>query len=1210
MSAIRSIINLMGVAGNDLYPVLQDLDPEDRNRLATVLLRPDLGVRYNRSTETISIRTSYGNINLDSTDLKHIRNVYVNGQAYSVLSTLDGMDALEHLTGSYGEVMLALDEPMGQRSVGRRVRRSRQQMPNDIPLEDIQTTAYNDLSRAGLTYTNIFQELDGVVQNLSLDVRDIVTELYSKNVDEKDIAHFLIYDSTYKKEIMSRMYNYNLPTDTPEYHYELVTRHDDTFIGRLVDALGHEEAQYDREQGVLTLQENGHERSITNLPVVDDNGIFHNGDVAYLPYYIGYFAEGPGDRVDRLRVIDPVEEALNGVRLQYALTGRGDVKFKTILDVTRNLPDFENHPYGAEILDTLKHKVVLSPRYHESNSLLAEYNGNADELGAVAMTMMDKSAKGIIDPYGTSNGRNLGMIFYLAQDAVINEDGSLTAGENPYSAVGEILNQYHPDRDNFNRNQMSFNAFLTSLDVKKQNVFISEFALWNMEDGIVLTNDLNGTVKVGDKMEDFHGNKSTISVILSELSEDEIKERHLEHAVQFAKDNPNVDIITSPSSLASRLNMGILYEGLEGERSNVSLPNGDVVKNGSTQLMYMRLPQTAEHKSKDYSIEGGGRRYSTLFRYALTAKVGDLYKEGLISDEVHRQHVDEAVSTFERLGVSFKDEAALIKPDNVNLFVDAPVTVHMDEFHHITPAAIRMSLMSQMDGGNKINIDLGDIELPSRLYDGPIQDSEGRNILPIRVPENGTIPYRYMNLFTQISRGNAGGIEAAYKEFSNIDYGALTVKDNILKNIDTMTFTDDARTTVIVPDPSLGLNEVRSNVEDDRVICHRDPAIQCGNVLSMYNVGGAAPNVLHLNPLMENMQDADNDGDTEGENAYKNLTLSDADKDLFFEKSNVTDRVNYYGEVHLGTNSSYFKALAKVNDIDLSDITFADGKTSEEIVALVEEKTRQILDSPNSYGAYAIDFTDIQTAKNSLCRMADDGLKGKREDIERYIDQGYTPEENTAIAKALIAKSEWTGLAGATTNKLISSLDENHYHLLRSALDITHSMTQSTLQMKKNADKLPQIDTGIKEMKRVMDGRYSIEDSRSVLKSITAGLLPETAVDTFVDQMAAAQDPTKKFGYGIINNTDTTTMRLSYASAKSFEKAIQTLGDPNQQKSTIAPQNPGSDDTDPHKSGPGAPSAPPRMRSSSHPLALKPRRVDPLESALKDLDAYSSGLGV
>lgn len=144
-------------------------------------------------------------------------------------------------------------------------------------------------------------------------------------------------------------------------------------------------------------------------------------------------------------------------------------------------------------------------------------------------------------------------------------------------------------------------------------------------------------------------------------------------------------------------------------------------------------------------------------------------------------------------------------------------------------------------------------------------------------------------------------------------------------------------------------------------------------------------------------------------------------------------------------------------------------------------------------------------------------------------------------------------------------------------------------------------------MKRVMDGRYSIEDSRTVLKSITAGLLPEGAVDTFVDQMAAVQDPTKKFGYGIINGTDTTTMRLSYASAKSFEKAIQTLGDPGQQKAAIPSQDPGLDISDSQRSGS---SAPPRMHTSSHPLALKPKQADPLESALKDLDAYSSGLGV
>ena len=1144
MSAVQRITNLLGLAGNDLRPALQELSEEEQDRLATVLLRPDLNIRYNRTSQTLSINTSYGTINMDGTDFHHVRNVYVNGQEYSVLpqSMLDGIDALEHLTGSYGEVMLALDEPVGRRSMGRQVRRSRNQIPSDVNLADVQRTAYEDLSRAGITYNNLFQELGGVMQNLPIDVSDIMTELSANGVPEKDIPHFLIYDSEYKKEIMSRMYMYTMPPETPEYNYELVTANDETFIGRLVGALGHEEGQYDREKGVLTLQENGYTRNITNLPDVDEKGVFHNGNVAYLPYHIGYFAEGAGDRVERLRVVDPVEQALNGVRLQYALTGRGDVKFKTILDVTRNLPDFDQHPYGDEILETLKRKVVLSSQYHESNSLLAEYNGSADELGAVALTMLDAHATGIIDPYGTSNGRNLGMIFYLTKDAVINEDGSITKGESRFSPVGELMDQYHVNRDNFNRNQMSFNAFLTSLNVQKQNVFIGEFGLWNMEDAIVLTNDLNGTVKVGDKMEDFHGNKSTISVILDQLSDAEIKERHLEHAVEFAKANPNVDIITSPSSLASRLNMGIIHEGLDGERADVTLPDGSVVKDGQMQLMYMRLPQTAEHKSKDYAIEGDGRRYSTLFRYALSSKVGDLYKEGLISKEVHDQHVDEAASTFERLGVSFKDDNTMIKPGNVNLYVDAPVTVSMDEFHHVTPAAIRMSLMNQMVDG-KINIDLGEAGVKSRFYDGNIVDSQGHNVLPIRIPEGGTIPYRYMDLFTQISRGNTEGIQNAYKRFSDVDYGALTVKDNILKNIDTMTFTEGAKTTVIVPDPSLGLDEVRSTVDDDRLIVHRDPAIKSGNALSVYNVGGGAPNVIHMNPLTCPMQDRDHDGDTMGENAYKNLHLSPERKDAFFKRSCPTENLNHYGEVNLATNSSYFRALANVNGIDLSDITFADGKSNEQLARIVEEKTRQMLDSPKSYGAYAISFENLQTAKDTLCRMADDGLKGKRADIERYLDRGYTSDENRAIAKALIAKSEWTGLAGATTNKLISNLGEGNYDILRPAMDVTHSMTQSTLQMKKNADKLPIIDGGIKQMKQVMDGRYSVEQSRQILKSVTEGLLPEQAVDKFVDAVAKHQEPGEKFGYGVINNKETTTMKLSYASAKSFEKAIQNLGE-------------------------------------------------------------------
>ncbi len=1141
----QRISQLLGFAGRDDYPALKQLPEELATRFANVLLRPDLDLRYNGKYHQITIGTQYGSVVVDTEHIPDIKSLYVNGQGYEINESLDQMSALEALVGDYDQVISAIGNPIGKRFTGRQMR-NRNQTSEEIAkfqaeFPGKQKEAFDDLSKANLDYDNIFMELSGVVQSAQIDIRDIVTDLYEHDIPKDDIPHYLIYESPYRETLVSRMLNLTVPSKEPTYQFETVAASDTDFVGRLVKALGKTEGRYDREKGVLELQEDGYTRKITNLPEVDEKGVFHNQKTAYLPYHIGYFAEGSGSRIDRLRVIDPVERAIDGVRLQYDLTKKGNVKFKTILDVTRNLPDFDNHPYGQEILDTLKHKVVLSKRYQESNSLLAEFGGTADELGAVALTMLDEDAAGVIDPYGTSNGRNLGMIFYLTKDAVINPDGTITPGQSRFSEIGEIIDACHADRDNFNRNQMSFNAMLTSLDVMKPNVFIGEFGMWNMEDALVLTNNMNGTIKVGDKLEDFHGNKGTVSVILGDLTEEQVKERHLENAIQFMKDNPDIDVIASPSSIASRLNMGIVYEGLDGDTFDVTLPDGTTVENGGTQLTYMRLAQTAEHKSKDYGIEGDGRRYSTLFRYALTAKVGDLYKEGFISEEVRNRHIDEVAATFERLGVSFNDDKKLLSEGNVNLFVDAPVTVSVDTFEYMNPSAIRLSLMNQMRD-NKINIDLGDMQLNSRFFDGPIQDSQGHNVLPIRVNADGTIPYRYIDIFRELACGSEDKIQAAYDKFSGIDYKNLTDKNNLLKNIDTMTFTTGARTTVIVPDPSIGLNDVRSNVEDTRVVVHRDPAIQCGNVLSMNNVGGAAPNVLHTNPLMINMQDGDYDGDTEGENAYKNINLSEEKKQELFEKSNVTERVNYYGEVKLNTDSADFVGIAKANGMDISDITFADGKSSEELVALVEAKTRQLLDSPKSYGAYPISFTDEQSAKNSLCKLADDGIKGKRVDMERYLDSGYTKEENQALAKALIAKSEWTGLAGATTNKLISHLQDNHNDILRSAMDLSYSMTQSCLQMKKSAEKLPIIDSGIKTMKQVLNGKYNAHDSRVILKEITEGLIPEGVVDTFVDKVYAAQlDKNGDFGNGVINNTETTTMKLAYASAKVFDAELQKL---------------------------------------------------------------------
>lgn len=1126
--------------GPEMDMQILSMDDDDAKRLATIMSKPTVQSRVNRTRVPYgaTLLTNYGAIVLDSS-LTHIDNIYVNGQKFMVKE--NGLDAIEKATGSESEIKDVLGQPEGRQ---RRGRKTRSRVKNDnIPFDVVQEQAFDDLSRSGLTYDSLFTDLNGLMSGRNIDLTNISDELFSNRVEESDIPRFLVYDSQYKNDIISQIYGLNLGSVESDYNFKTQLA-DESFVGKLINRLGETEAQYDEEAGIIKIGD----RLITNIPIVDDKGVFHNRDTKYLPYYVGYFEAGEGTRSERLRVSDPVAAALDALALQYSMTD-GDIKFKTILDVTRNLPDFDIHPYGEEILDTLKHKVVIDKSYEKTNSLLADYTGKANDLGAIALTMLDDDAEGLIDPLGTSNGGNLGKILYLADGVQINDDGTLVKSDKKYSKVGNILSKYAMDKDNFNRNQMSFNAFLTSTDVKEVNTAYAEFGLFNSEDAVVMTAKGAKTAFAdekfhGDKIMDFHGNKSTISLIVDpNLSDEDAKEQSLTQAVEFARLNPNLDLIVSPLSIASRMNMGVAHEGLVGPKEDLYLPDGSIIKDGIVKMMYMSLPQTAAHKSKNYEVEGNGRRYSTLLRYALASKVGDdMYNKALIDDKVRQEHIDEIDSAFGRLGVSFVDKNKLITEGNVRTVVDADVEVPYTDFKMLTPSVIRSQLMSKMINGG-INIDLGDLQVHSPLTQEPIVDSFGTNVLPIRVDKNGSIPYRYMEVFEALSLGNREKLESAYARATAVDFRALTRKDNLLKNINTMNFKRSAHTDVLIPDPRLKLNEIRSTINDDRIIIHRDPAIQSGNVMSVDNIGGGHDNVVQVNPLIEVMMDADNDGDTLGENGFSNLNLTDEEKEEFYKRSSVEEQLNQYGKVFLGTGG-HFEAAVKANGLDDSNITFADGKSNAELAAIVNDTMRKIVNSPFSYGAYAVSFTNDETIKRDIGRLAEDGIKGDKEELSRIFDEGYTVDENRAILKALVAKSEWTGLAGAVTNNLIAGLSGDKFDapMTRVAMDLTHSMTQSVLQMKKNADKLASIDAGIKDMTTVMSGKYSVEESREILKTVTEGLVPPAVVDEFVDRVAAKQTG-KRFGHGVINNTETTTMKLAYATGDKLGRALKNISE-------------------------------------------------------------------
>lgn len=1143
------IAKINKAVGRDIKEFVDGYDTDVLERFVNVMNRPNIRVRLNTSRAPfgVTLNTPYGSIMLD--ERLNTEGMYINGTRFTVNDpTIDG---IEQLVGNVDSAKRVLGNPTGRQKRGRRVR-TRRSTRDEVPFETIQARALEEIELAGITYDNLFDELGGLMADSTVTAHDLADELYSNQVDEKDIARFLVYESRFANDVISKAYNLPLGSAEPDYNFETIQA-DDSFIGRLMTNLGATEAGYDAEKGALNIDG----RIIHNLPTVDEKGVFSNGNTRYLPYHIGYFVEGEGSRVERLRTIDPVQVALDSVKLQYDLTN-GDIKFQTILDVTRNLVDFDQHPYGDEILDTLKRKVVLDKSLLTTNSLYDEYNGNADELGAVALMMLDDDARGVIDPLGTSNGGNMGVIFYLTEDAEFLPDGSIKRGESQYSQLGNIMKDFHVEGDNFNRNQMSFNAALTSSDVRIVNVAYTELAGFNAEDALVATKagaemytgdaEHEKAKAVGDKMEDFHGNKGVISMVIDpDMDMDEASEQQINNLVQLAKDNPDLHFVASPVSMSSRMNMGVMKEALSGQKKDLVLPNGEVVKDGIVQMAYMSLPQTAEHKSKDYSQDSGARKYSSLFRYALSSKIGDeLYNKTFINDDVRDAHVDEIATVFQRLGVSFENEnAGMFKRGNVYDSVSAPVSISVDDLALMTPAVMRNELMNKMENG-QINILLNDSSITSPMTEKPMQDEFGRNILPIRVTEGKGIPFRYNELFKELALNNVTNYQTAYNHAVGNDFSQVTRKNNLLKNINTMAFEDGAHTDVIVPDPRLGLNQVRSTLSDDIIIAHRDPAIKSGNALVFENIAGGSDNVMHISPWIMVMQDGDFDGDTEG--VKDTLHLSDEDREMLYLLANPTENLNHYGEVNLSLGG-HFKAMAVATGEDISDITFENGETNAHVARLVEDHVHNMLKNPNAYGAYAVSFTNDKVALDTIGKLADDGIKGNREEMQHRFNHGYTDDENRAVMKALIAKSEWTGLAGAITNNVIAAMGDREFdpELVRVTFDITHTMTQSVLQMKKNADKLGEIDNSIKEVKKVMAGKYDPEESRTVLKDVTKGLIPEQAVDQFVDMVVDRQanlpfrTSASKFGDGVLNSTSMTTTKLAYVNGANFSKAVGKL---------------------------------------------------------------------
>lgn len=974
----------------------------------------------------------------------------------------------------------------------------------------------------------------------------IEAELSRHKVSNDDLVDFLFDRSEYRVEFALAMAGISHDPDAMEqFNFTTITQEEQKgrYLGRLMEAFGQEEMDFDFEKGVAritstTTDENGEtvetERFIRNLNYEDENGIYHApSGGSHIPHMRAFFAGETDDektRRERLRVIDPTQESIDQLAMEFALT-KGELYAKPILDTTRDFVNIEtvsDKEFGRAAIATLKRKIKLDDFYKETNSMIKEREGalEHDSLGAVSNLILDDDAKGVIDPYGTSNGANLGYILYLAKDAKVTEDGHVIAGEAEFSEMGEWLNDHIPgmEHDSFNRNQMTFTNALVALDYAKLNVVVADTGCLNAEDAKHITDSGRKVLDLhtGDKLIEGHGNKGVSNVITLDMDPETIKERHLENAIQMQKNNPEVHIFDSPQSISSRKNLGFMHEAMasENKMDYVAL-DGTVVKDAVVQMIYFKLPQTAEHKSIDYGAEDaqGARNYSTQYRHGMSSKLGkELYDANFIDPEKVAKNKLEVKGRFERLGIGVYDYQKGLTADNISNVVSSPVTFKLtgDErvsfpLHRFVNKLDEVAPNFLKDRMLSVNIDIGDYELTSPLlreYSDdkvkiPIKDENGRNVLPLRMrvseKEEGLVSFgnRYNAVFNKMQEGEPNEVvQKAYERAVYDDMKQITKKNNIMKNIETVSFVEGAGTVVIVPDPSLPIDCVRDGKEATGLeLLHRDPVVRSSNVVATQNVGHGDPNVVHVSVLIDEELDMDHDGDTGGKTKGDQLHGTEEQKQQLFELARPSAQMERDGNLFLSTGSRNVVAVTKAAGINIEERAAA-AQGREAKAQVIHEAMLEMMDNPKSWEAGLVSFENEATFKKTFAKAVSMGIPDGEDHAKKYQDalkeigdrwnKPVSRESNRQELSALNMKSEGTGRGGDNSNKAVFNrpVKPGEEQLNRAILDVTYCGTQAILQMKKNADMYEEIAQEVRDIRDVFNGTWTISKSRQKLLEI------------------------------------------------------------------------------------------------------------------------------
>jgi hypothetical protein len=258
------------------------------------------------------------------------------------------------------------------------------------------------------------------------------------------------------------------------------------------------------------------------------------------------------------------------------------------------------------------------------------------------MSIIDaEAAPGVFDPDVTATASGHGVVRYLVEGASVDKYGNITPS---LDADDRVPLMKHPDTwamefNPHDRRNMTVSNLLQASRVTGQNVktAMAQIGGWNKEDAIVVSQefadaypirDAEGNMRPlrpGDKLSDFHGNKGVISLVVDPAMDSEVaREAGIWEQVDFFRQNPDLEVVMSPFSPISRLNMGTSRELLQNPQTlRVKDDNGVWVdrEGHMGDLNFIVTHMAVDIKTNEYDAEavaiGKGRKVSNQLVWGL-----------------------------------------------------------------------------------------------------------------------------------------------------------------------------------------------------------------------------------------------------------------------------------------------------------------------------------------------------------------------------------------------------------------------------------------------------------------------------------------------------------------------------------------------------------------------------------------------------------------